>query len=159
MDAKLRKGILRVEAKGNRGTGFVVRRSDTELEIVTAFHVVGDLHASRSQGKAIWRDTTATVRPHTSVDLTVSLDGSVCDWNADWALLRYTGAVPDDVPHLPLADLRERTYKPAWSTFGFSDAAPASGEPHSGDVELIEADVIHLYGKQAAAGKGGLVAG
>lgn len=159
MDVELKKGILRIAAGGSRGTGVVVRRSSDAIEILTAFHVVGDLDASREQGQPRWLAATATLSPQSGAELTASLPGSPCDLDDDWVLLRVEGTPPDDTPALPLAALSPRTYQPDWSSFGYTDAEPDTGEPHSGQVELVESDVIHLYGKQAAAGKGGRVSG
>jgi hypothetical protein len=87
---------------------------------------------------------------------------AACTWHDakdDWAILRFEGVVAAQVAAARLARLESRTTARRWSTFGFTDARPDAGEPHSGDIRLVDGDVIHLFGEEDAAGAGGLIAG
>lgn len=166
MDPALLNGIVRIQAGDSRGTGFVVRveRAVPKLgsvEILTALHVVADLDKSYDGQPPTWHDGgNATVRFKDGREVNLVLDDQTKHCvKDDWALLRFEGAVPSGVVALDLACLERRNHARSWSTFGYGDAQPETGEPHTGKVVLDDVDFIHLYDDQAAAGTGGFLAG
>ncbi|WP_332307126.1 trypsin-like peptidase domain-containing protein [Stigmatella aurantiaca] len=144
-----------------RGTGFIVRVESGAIDILTALHVVADLAASRASRTPVWHEVSAQVQLGSGEIITVPLgtQGSRSSIDQDWALLRFEGALPSPVVPLRLAGLESRPHARKWQTFGYSDAAPDAGEPHSGDIEDERGNVIYLFDKQGASGTGGFLSG
>ncbi|CAN92436.1 hypothetical protein predicted by Glimmer/Critica [Sorangium cellulosum So ce56] len=172
MHAALLEGIVRIQAGTSRGTGFVVRVQRAAvgqeaasavdvLEILTAFHVVADIEASRDNQTLEWHgDGSATVQFRNGQEVSVTLDATTMhSVDEDWALLRFEGTAPGAIAPLALARLEPRAWRRPWSTFGYGDAQPDKGEAHSGHIELEEDKSIQLFDRQAAAGAGGLLSG
>jgi WD40 repeat protein len=158
-----RSSVVRIDAGGERGTGFLIRGG----ELVTALHVVARIDGDKVE----W---------HTPVELRYMVDGSPHDTERlddyapvafniaeDWAVLAVEGA--PDVPTWEVEQVGSERAGERWHTYGFptKDGIGAHGSlttvdaPRSAIVGFERSFIaaIQLFSREAAAGKGQPVPG
>lgn len=122
--------IALIEAKGTRGTGFVVRASDGRLLVLTAGHIA-DAAPLTVTFAAHGFSSPAAVAPSTAGNpASAPLRGK-----SDWAALACTQALPAGLAPIELDELDGPPATP-WETFGYSTlyGAPGKGGPLHGTV-------------------------
>jgi WD40 repeat protein len=159
-----RSNVVRIDAGGGRGTGFLIRGG----ELVTALHVVAKV------------DGGQVVAWHWPVELRYVVDGAALDTERltkyepvafdiaeDWVVLRVVGA--KGVENWEVEQVGSESVGEDWHTYGFptEDGSAASGSlttvdaPRSAIVnfEQVSVPALQLFLEQAAAGKGQPVPG
>jgi hypothetical protein len=158
-----RSSVVRIDAGGKRGTGFLIRGG----KLVTALHAVARIEGERVE----WYDP---------VELRYVVDGAPLDTERltgyepvafdvaeDWVVLGVKEA--SDVPEWEAMEIGPESMDTIWRTYGFPDEA---GSAASGKVTTIDAPrpaimnhertlipAMQLYADQAAAGRGQPVPG
>ena len=133
-----------------RGTAFLVLPS----VVLTAYHVVADRMA---EGLELHGEITLEFP---DCQLPATVDPNLCDKAEDWAILRCP--TPEGLEPLSVALIDERGSE--WQSYGFPDANPRDGMAFGGTVEdhrarLEGVEVLQLFSRQAAAGRGAPVRG
>jgi WD40 repeat protein len=159
-----RSNVVRIDAGGGRGTGFLIRGD----ELVTALHVVAKIDGGR------------VVEWYRPVELRYVVDGSVLDTERlteyepvafdvaeDWVVLRVEG--PKGIATWDVEQVGGESVGEDWYTYGFptTDGLGASGKlttvdaPRSAIVDFEQAFIpaMQLFSREAAAGKGQPVPG
>lgn len=137
------------------GTGVLVSRDGL---VLTALHVIADLDDSvrnerlmRHPGDIVLRFGDPANTTTWSPAGTVTIERDLYSFTDDWVVLRFTGAVPDGVGPLTLADLAGVVDGKDWTTFGFPEAALHAGNAYPGTITAWGERVARLHSPLAAS--------
>lgn len=146
----IRRGIVRITAAKERGTGFLVLDANNGPCILTAMHIVANIDASIATNRPHWLAPSATITFHEQSSLCVEL-AAVTQTNAqeDWVLLRlqaeHVENIPADARPLTLTQLDDASAAPHWKTHGFSKVDARNGSPIGGIVRTEENGELALF--------------
>ncbi|TDR44941.1 trypsin-like peptidase [Tahibacter aquaticus] len=160
----IRRGIVRITAGGDRGTGFLVRDAQNSLCILTAMHVVADVEASIAAGSPQWRASHATVAFHEQSSIAIDLAAvEQSDAREDWVMLPLHAErrpdFPDSLSPLTLAQLSDSSAQPLWKTHGYPYIDAHDGTPIGGTIRAAHDGEIVLFCTELQMSEAALAAG